>query len=146
MRGGLDHSHPGCSFGHPGCWSETHSSWGDPRSSRSKCFIPEVPAGWHGLDRREGRGEWFARSPTRPFGKALQGEPHKLVKRTTTPQKAAAWVPVILWLLAAPFVSAAELAPLAVTIPIRTAPVDFVTEVRPLLQKNCVACHNAKSA
>jgi WD40 repeat protein len=34
--------------------------------------------------------------------------------------------------------------PIAIDTPVRTRPVDFETEVMPILRANCVACHNAK--
>lgn len=36
--------------------------------------------------------------------------------------------------------------PLRIDVPARTMPVDFATEIAPLLQANCVACHNQRKA
>src|SRR5262245_1158615 len=42
------------------------------------------------------------------------------------------------------YIARAAEGPIAIEVPVRTRPVDFETEVLPVLRANCVACHNEK--
>ena len=48
--------------------------------------------------------------------------------------------------LVASAVTDAQELPLRVEIPNRTEPVDYASEIAPILKKNCLACHHEKEA
>lgn len=55
-------------------------------------------------------------------------------------------IPSLLYLLLlAPGVRAGD-GPIAIDVPVRTRPVDFDTEILPILRANCVSCHNDKKS
>src|SRR5262245_42677200 len=37
-------------------------------------------------------------------------------------------------------------APLAIEVPARSTPIDFETEILPIIRANCIACHNEKKS
>jgi WD40 repeat protein len=53
---------------------------------------------------------------------------------------------ILLLIATAAFAEESKLEPIAITDVKRAKPIDFGTEIIPVFQKNCLACHNAKDA